>query len=429
MSLKPRYLLLLGFLLSACLPHSRKSTNPSVRPPADDYELVTPTLATADEAVRTIQLYRTGDETALPVLPMNSGETLTLEFDLLTRTGRPLSIFFYHANRNWQRDLVPTEYMDRSNRDELLQMTLAQGIQIPYVHYTYRFPNDQIDFRYSGNYIIRVTEQGDEDAVLFERTFLVSEENTRTRFVLQPLLLGSVGTSYQPTLQIIPPGNLEQQIFDFYTCFSRLPQWMHLRCTTRPPLVTPPVLEFALVSASAFPPEQPYRLLDLSTLRAGRSIDRIDVSQRPYEVFLAPDPAGLGNILPVLELNGQPVIRAAVRDVVDPATMAEYTRTYFRLQPPEGKYLGDPVLVLGSFLSWTPSDQSVLTWNPETGYYEGTLLIKQGLYEYRYAGPELERYLRQQRTLGTRTTYVAFVYYFDTQKQTDRLLAVQTALP
>ncbi len=425
---KTSVLIFLTLLLSACLPQARKQ--PAAPPsPAADYEETLPSLPAPAAEVHSLQLYRTGDETALPVLPMHSGETLTLEFDLLTRTGRPLSIFFYHTNRNWEPDLVPTEYMEHFNRDELLNMSTSQGTQIPYVHYTYRFPNDQIAFRYSGNYLLRVTEQGDEDAVLFEQAFLVSEENAQARFTLHPFSLGQSWGSYRPSLEVIPPPGLEQQVFDLTTCFSRLPQWAHLRCTTRPPIVTLPVLEFSLLPTSAFPPEWPYRLLDLSVLRAGGDIERVDPTQRPYEVILAPDPTGLGNILHVLELNGQPVIGAAVRDVADPDVMAEYTRTHFRLQPPEGQYIGDPVILLGSFLSWNPSERGVLTWNPKSGYYEGTLLVKQGMYEYRYHAPELERYLRRQRVLGTRSTYLALVYYFDPQKQTDRLLTVKMTTP
>src|SRR5690554_7092412 len=74
---------------------------------------------TADH-IRTVQLYRSGNEGALPILPLNSGETLTLEFDLLADFGETFSVYFYHADRQWRRDLLPVEYLRTFQSDEIL---------------------------------------------------------------------------------------------------------------------------------------------------------------------------------------------------------------------------------------------------------------------------------------------------------------------
>jgi hypothetical protein len=69
-----------------------------------------------------------------------------------------------------------------------------------------------------------------------------------------------------------------------------------------------------------------------------------------------------------------------------------------------------------------------MTWQPNRGRYEGTVLLKQGLYEYYYQSddPALQEVLRRSLP-PARDQYTAFVYYTDRTLNTDRLLAVQTA--
>jgi hypothetical protein len=117
-------------------------------------------LAAAAPSVRSIQLYQTGREDELPIIPLQGQRTLTLEFDLMEEQGRTLSVYFYHADRVWRRDLSAGEYLGSFQNDNLLDYAISSGTQVPYVHYSYVFPNGNIQFLLSGNYIARVTEQG-----------------------------------------------------------------------------------------------------------------------------------------------------------------------------------------------------------------------------------------------------------------------------
>lgn len=384
-------------------------------------------LATADTDVRTVQLYRTGDETALPITSIGSNQSLTLEFDLLTDESRPLSVYFYHADRLWRRDLTPSEYLDSFHRDDLLDYSMSLGTEIPYVHYSYAFPNNSISFRLSGNYILRVTEQGDEEAVLFERAFFVSEQATSLDFFTDNVLLG--GTAYpstQPIAVFQPPADIQGNPFDYNVCFVRNGRFEMARCSDRPSLAEQPFMQFYLEPEVAFQPEGGSYFLDLSNLQVGSQIARLDRSVRPFEVVLEPDYARFGSsgIGPLL--NGQTVVSEAVRGLGQADTEAEYVRVRFSYVPPDEQPLSGEVIVTGSFNDWRYDQANQLTWVPENGRYEGELLLKQGLYEYRYAARDrrLERAL-----LGTmpraENHYAAFVYYRDYRYNSDRLLAVR----
>lgn len=393
-----------------------------------------PDLAAPSPDVRTIQLYPTRggrqggpQEAALPIISLGrsgGGETLTLEFDLVNQSGRPLSVYFYHADRQWRRDLSPSEYLEGFQRDNVIDYASSQGTEVRYTHYTYRFPNGNIDFLLSGNYIVRVTEQGNEEEVLFERAFFISEEETSLEFFVDDVMVSGRGyPSVQPIVRFRPPGMLSGNVFDFNVCFVRNGRVDESRCTDQPDLSEQPYMLFYLQPEHTFTPQGANYYLDLRALQVGPNIERTDFSIVPYSIVLKPDYARFAGsgIDPLY--NGQPVI-SRVRGVADPDVDAEYVNVQFRFVPPNEERVPGGVVVTGSFNNWAFEPANQLDWVATEGHYRGEVLLKQGEYEYRYASRDgrLERMM--QGNLPRRdNAYVAFVYYADVSANTDRLLA------
>lgn len=381
------------------------------------------------DKVQTIQLYA-GAEDQLPVAPLRGGRTLTLEFDLMEAAGRPLSVYFYHANRNWERDLIASEYLTSFHRDDLFDYRISRSTQVNYTHYTYSFPNTSIGFRLSGNYILRVTEQGREDEALFERAFFVTENAAAVQFGIDNVLVaGRGGISAQPILSFTPPSSLAGNVFDYNVCFIRNGQLERTRCSDNPSLTQQPDLLFYLQPEDAFEPQEGDYFLDLSSLRVGGSIEHTDLSVSPYRITLEPDYARFpsSSIDPLL--NGQAVVSEAVRDRGDADTEGEYAQIHFRYVPPDETRLPGGLLLTGSFNGWGFDLANEMRWVAERGHYEAELLIKQGHYEYRYTSPDPR--VRRQLQAGlprADNLYAAFVYFSDTARRTDRLLAYQGIL-
>ncbi|HAY36029.1 MAG TPA: DUF5103 domain-containing protein, partial [Bacteroidetes bacterium] len=173
-------------------------------------------LQTVDDSiVKTIQLHAGESETALPVLQLGRGLPLRLSFDLMEDRGQPLSIYFYHADREWKRDLTPGEFMDIFHRDEIRDYQPSFGTVTPYTHFEYAFPNSSIDFKLSGNYYLRVTEQGMEDEPLFERPFFVAEQSIPVEMRLDNVMIpGRRASSVQPFIRFNPE-SISSNSFDF----------------------------------------------------------------------------------------------------------------------------------------------------------------------------------------------------------------------
>ncbi|PSR02026.1 MAG: DUF5103 domain-containing protein [Bacteroidetes bacterium QS_8_68_28] len=386
-------------------------------------------LAAADSSVRAVQLYAGEDERRLPVLALGTGERLTLEFDLMAQQGRPLSVYFYHAGRTWKRDPAPARFLDGFRSDDLLDYTSARARGVPYVHYTYRFPEEgDVGFEASGNYILRVTEQGREDDVLFERPFFVTEEAGAMELHLDELRRGTQpGLAVRPTVRYRIPAELGRSSFNFAACFVPDERLRRGRCVERPESSGPRrKLTFELPYRESFAPGTESFFLDLSRLSPGGGIAGVNRDRTPYRVRLETDHADFAEAGRPPLVGGQPVVRGAGIAAAEPALSAEYASVRFRFVPPGGRKLRGPVVLAGSVHEGPLEDAPRLGWNSAEGYYEGRVLLKQGLYEYHYASPDpaLRRTLSQSRP-PARRRYAAFVYYRDAALGSDRLLRVR----
>lgn len=418
-------------VLSAAACANSEQSNSSQRGPSrsDVPEYVSVDLAASDQDVRTVQLYPTGSEGSLPFMDMNSSETLSLEFDLMNQQGRALSVYFYHADRSWNRDLVPSQYLESYQHDNVLEYSISSGTQVPFVHYEYEFPNDAIQFLVSGNYVVRVTEQGDEQDVLLERAFFVTEQAAGLDFMTDRIIIGGYGyPSIQPIAMLRPPSGIEGNIFNYNVCFVRNGRFDMARCADQPSLMNQPVLEFYLEPEFSFEPEGAPYYLDLSSLRSSPNISASDFSQSPYRIFLEPDFARFGGTPVNHLLTGQTVVSGAL-GMADADIRAEYVLARFAYVPPDEARLNGEVILTGSFNDWRYDPEYKLTWMPEEGRYETTLLIKQGQYEYRYITRD-RRLIRALRGNMPRSEnqYAAMVYYDDVSLNTDRLIAVRQTI-
>ena len=385
-----------------------------------------PDLAPQSEEIRTVQLYRGTDERNFPITALRSGDPLTLEFDLMQQKGQPLSVYFYHADRSWTRDLSPTQFLESYHNDKLLDYRQSQGTVVPYVHYEYRFPNDDIRFRLSGNYILRVTKQGQPEAVLFERAFFVTDDTGSLQIGTEPIPVpGQRQQSVRPVAQFTPPSALGGDPFGYTVCFVRNGRLPDTRCEDRPLVGQQPKLVFELDRSRAFDPTTADYTVDLGNLRAGRGVENTNRTVTPFQVLLEPDYAQFSGRDLDASLNGQIVVRAALDSYANPALRAEYVRTTFAFVPPNEQPLSGDVKVAGSFSGMDPGRGTRMQWQPGRRRYEGDVLLKQGRYQYFYSAsdPLLQRAI-QQSQLRRQNTFIAFMYYRDPSQRTDRLLRV-----
>ena len=90
-------------------------------------------------------------------------------------------------------------------------------------------------------------------------------------------------------------------------------------------------------------------------------------------------------------------------------------------------WLSEPLVVAGSF-SGMDSERGVeMTWMPARSQYEGSVLLKQGKYQYFYSSsdPRFQETVRRSQS-RYESTFTTLVYYNDPSKGTDRLLRMSS---
>ncbi len=356
---------------------------------------------------------------------LGSSDQLRLAFDLVgTDVGRPLEVTFIHTDRLGQERLVPSEYLTGFERDDIIDYERSSAnVTVPYVHYTYDFPNGTIGFAISGNY--RVAVRDGSGALLFEAPFYVSEQLAEVELAFGSTIQGgSVGYAIQPAARLRPGRQISE--FDgsrFTVCFARNGRADRLRCAPEPSLIDLALYQFYLPRDEAFPEQEALFEVDLGYLVTNDQVVDVDRSANPPSAVLDLDYAEFGGDVRDPVLASIPLIESVYRDVGRADVDGQYVATTFRFVPPGSRQSPRRVYVVGSFNGWRATPDAELQWVEENGRYEGTVLIKQGRYVYGYAGGPA-----QTPGLGAPSVFTAFVYLDDTRRFTDRLVAVRSGV-
>jgi len=379
----------------------------------------------ADARVHALQLYARGDEATLPILALDGSDQLRLEFDLVgTEVGRPLEVTFVHTDRLGNEQLVPSEYLTSFERDDIIDYARSSAaVTVPYVHYTYDFPNSTIGFAVSGNY--RVAVRDGSGALLFEAPFYVSEQLAEVELAFGSTIQGgSVGYAVQPAARLRPGRQIQDVDGSRFTvCFARNGRTDRFRCAPEPSLVDLALFQFYLPREQAFPEQESLFEVDLGYLVTNDQVVDVDRAANPPTALLDLDYAEFGGDVRDPVLATIPLIESVFRDVGRAEVDAQYVETTFRFVPPGGRQSPRRVYVVGSFNGWRPSPESEMRWVEEEGRYVGTLLLKQGRYVYGYTGGPA-----QTPGLGAPSVFTAFVYLDDVRQFTDRLVAVRSGI-
>lgn len=127
------------------------------------------------DEIKSVQLCKEGFQFGFPIIVLESSEKLILSFDDLNGDGRYLKYTFIHCSHDWKLDgMNQIEYLDGFMEDEITEYGYSFNTINPYKHYELTFPNDMMRITKSGNYILFVYDDTQDQPVLTRR-FVVME--------------------------------------------------------------------------------------------------------------------------------------------------------------------------------------------------------------------------------------------------------------
>jgi hypothetical protein len=337
-----------------------------------------------------------------------------------------------HCDAFWNKsDLQPMEYLNGFLDDFVDDYTYSFNTMVRYVNYTVAFPNEDIRITKTGNYILRVFLDSDQDEnVVLTRRFMVYEPQVQVEGrVANSVDLNLRYTHHQVSFRILG-GNypMSDTYRNLHVAVMQNGRWDNLIKNVQPRNIIGNEYNYSLVEELVFPAGNEYRYFDMKTL--DYNTDRMQSLQYTadgYQVYIMTDmPRNKGNYLYEEDINGRKLI--AANETRDPYSEGDYAWVHFLLPywPPlaEGN-----LYVFGALSEWQFNSTNLMRYNFDLRAYEGKLFLKQGYYNYAYAFLENNAHAGDLTFIEgsyweTRNEYTVFVYYRQQGDSFDRLVGI-----
>ena len=367
--------------------------------------------------IKTVQLHVPGVITSLPMINLGGGR-LTISFDDME--GEHEYIYsVVHCNANWTRsELTEMEYMDGFNGERIYNQEFSINTLTDYTHYEQVFPNDDIRFLVSGNYLLKVYNNDDDKFLVLTRRFLVVDQ----RFVIKP--------NVRPT-SMVKKARTHQEIGfivnhkgiklanprqDLNVMVLQNGRWDTAIKNIQPQFIKKEKLVYDLLDKIVFPAGKEFRYFDTRSLQyRTNQVRGIEEFKDGYDVTLYMDKLrGFSTYYNIKDINGSFVIgNVDMNDAVDisfadsdtegsrAAKMvilrrqilenrasnnleSDYANVLFSLEMNEPLY-DKEVYIFGALTDWKIKDEFKMTYQDVVNAYVADVFLKQGYYNYMYA--------------------------------------------
>ena len=382
------------------------------------------------DRIKTVQLFKEGWNLSYPVMKLRSTERLVLHFDLL---GSEPEIYYYsfiHCDKDWKRsEIFPADYLDGFPENQIEEYKPSFNTTVSYYHYKLSFPNDRINIKLSGNYILIVYPTGEPDKPVITRRFMVTEDVVGLSAIAQrPQMADSYNTGQQVDFTVNHAGiNITDPYRDISSFILQNGQWTNAKRNLKPDFVGNNELKYSSLSdKNIFQGGNEFRYFDIKSIRyQSEYIRKIDFTMNNYHVFLFPSENR--EFKPYFywqDFNGKYYI--AIQEGREMETEADYVRVYFTL-PSKYKITGGNMYVSGALSDWAFDSKNLMTYDPEKAEYQCSMLLKQGWYNYEYIfvknGDKTgEPSVFEGNHYDTENDYLIMVYYRNPRDRYDRIV-------
>lgn len=366
-----------------------------------------------------------------PVLTLNGDSRLEVNFDELADESSFLRYSIEHCTADWQPSgLVESEYLDGFNYADISDYRFSGATTVPYVHYSFTIPNEQIRPVISGNYILKVYRDSEPDTPLLQLRFSVSEQSAVISADVDTRTDININERHQQlTVNVDARGDVANIYNDLIVTISQNGRTDNEVRLTTPQTVSGTTATYRHLPALIFPAGNEYRRFEtVSTDQPTMQVSDITYVHPYYHATLYDDlPRNKEPYSYDLALNGRYVVRR--QGSTDSDVDADYMLTHFTLDMPE--LHGYDVYIDGDLTLRTLSPDALMHYDIAEKKYTTTLLLKQGSYSYQYiAVPKGKTTGYTEPIEGdfyrTANQYTITVYYRKPGSRYDRLLGTHT---
>lgn len=385
---------------------------------------------TFSDRFKTLRTQVEGRELFPPIIDLNTNEHITISFDEMTEEVSYLQYSLVHCNADWRPSaLSDLEYLDGFNTNPIEEFDFSMATFAHYVHYSLTLPNEDVQFKVSGNYVLLVYPENEPERILLQVCFSVYENN----ILVAPSVTSRTDIDYNREHQQVSV-TLNTNNYRIQNPYNELKVSVTQNgrrdnevIVNRPLRVQGNQIFFDHDRNLIFEAGNEFRRFEMVATRyAGLGVSNIYHFDPYYHVELTPvKPRSESSYLYDQTQNGRFVIRQSGASNSD--TEADYFVVHFTLD--SDPIPGGKIYIDGELTNHLYSPYNEMVYNPQTEQYEKTLLLKQGSYNYQYLFlPDGARTATAAPVEGnyyqTVNEYLVKVYHRAPGERYDRLIGI-----
>ena len=379
--------------------------------------------------IKTISFIQS-NENVVPIFKLGDG--FQFQFDDLF--GNEANYYFeiVHCDYNWiPTDIPKTDYMKGFDGQRIQEYENSVNTLQMYSHYKLPIPNQYMQLRISGNYILKILNESRD--VILSRKFIVYED-----LVTVPMQIKRARTAnyldYKHNVEFSIKSqaiNFQNPLKNIKVCLMQNGQLNTAIQNIVPQYTIGNDLIYKYDTQTQFWAGNEYLYFDNSDIRsAGNNISRVDSSSGIYNTNLYTNNAR-GNYPYSLtpDVNGNFVVRniGGTKNEIE----ADYAWVYFSLSAPSFmKNKG--IYITGMFNNYSLSPEYKMDFNKEKNTYEKAILIKQGFTNFQYQIADDKGNIDAENAIDgnfwqTENEYTLLVYYRENNDRYERVIGKASA--
>ena len=368
-----------------------------------------------DPHIKTVQVHPRGvnsnDQLLSPVV--TKGQPFILEFDELFNDAYTYQVKYIRCEADWSKSLLSDlQFLKTYNEFTIENYDYSFNTLTPYVHYKVVLPSPIL----SGNYVLVVYADGDPNDVIITHRFMVFDNlvNFTTEFG-SPIINKS--SPYNQNLQFeVNYSGMEIQDPNNQVSVTILQnqRWDNAKYEIKPTFIREgdKKLEYQyFTNETTFPGGNEFRYFDMRSLKYfGERVKTVHFEKDKIYGWVDDDKsrANLAYTTEQMDLNGEYVIDNI--EGKNPEIENDYAKMNFTL---ESEKINGKVYLAGELTNWELTKDTELTYDESTHSYKGSLVLKQGWYNYEYlvVSNNLSPNYFEGNWSETRNQYEIIVYY------------------
>ncbi len=383
--------------------------------------------------IHSVRFHIYGDQGAMPIYKLNSGDRLELHFDDMDANVKSYYYTYQLCDYNWQPvNLSPFDYVKGFTQMRITTYRFSSIAYTRYTHYQAILPEANSIPSRSGNYLLKVFLDGDTSKTVFTRALMVLDTKSAVSAqVVQPFGAQQYNThqrvKFTVNVQALNSFDASRQV---KVVVLQNYRWDNAQGQNiAPTFIRGNVLEYNTENNFVFPGGKEWRWLDLRSLRLlGDRIDYKKDKDNSVDIYMKTDGDRSGQrYIYYQDLDG--LYQAVTYETINPYWQGDYATVHFSFATPDGApYKNKDLYLIGQLTDYQLTDDNKMQYNETKAVYEGAQFLKQGYYDYNYLLVDKSNPAQRTELDGnyweTENVYTVLVYYKSFTDQSDQLVGV-----